>query len=142
MGTRALIHIKDSNLKSKTLVTLYRQMDGYPAGLGKEILVVLADGQSALVNGYSNQSTPSHFNGMGCLAAYLVGNLKCWPYLEEKSNNIGNIYLVPPNTKDVGEEYTYILYSPNDRAVFITVKAGRKLLYNGPLREYLIEVEK
>lgn len=32
MGTRSIIHVKDGR---KTIVTLYRQYDGYPSGMGE-----------------------------------------------------------------------------------------------------------
>lgn len=74
MGTRSLLHIKD---EGKTLVTLYRQYDGYPTGMGKDIKDALAKGKARLTNGYSgSDKNPEVFNGMGCLAAYLVVELK------------------------------------------------------------------
>jgi hypothetical protein len=30
MGTRALVHVKEGGRDSRTLVTIYRQYDGYP----------------------------------------------------------------------------------------------------------------
>ena len=83
MGTRSLTHIKDDN--GQTLVTLYRQYDGYPTGMGEDIKTALNNGQVSITNGYSmGDEAPATFNGMGCLGAFLVGELK-----EKK---IGNVY--------------------------------------------------
>lgn len=96
MGTRALVHIKESDKDSETLVTIYRQFDGYPDGLGAELL--------ELTNGMeiSNGITPDCFNGMGCLAAYLIAKLK---------KEVGNVYIYPPDAKNVNEEFTYTIYT-------------------------------
>lgn len=103
MGTRALIHIKSGNLNSKTLVTIYRQYDGYPAGLAVDIWKALNRGDFKITNGYAyGDEIPSTFNGMGCLAAYLIGALK--------DNKIGNVYIMEPDIYDVGEEFAYTVY--------------------------------
>lgn len=103
MGTRALIHIKSADLKSKTLCTIYRQYDGYYEGLGIDIYNILHKGHSEILNGFgSDSAVPTHFNGMGCLAAYLIGELK--------NEKIGNVYIQTPNAKNCGEEYVYTLW--------------------------------
>lgn len=96
MGTRALVHIKESTKDSETLVTLYRQFDGYPDGLGLELFELTKD--KSISNGIQDDC----FNSMGCLAAYVISNLK---------KEIGNVYIYPPNIKNVGEEFTYTLYT-------------------------------
>lgn len=96
MGTRALIHIKE---EGKTLVTIYRQYDGYPTGLGLDIAHILQG--SSLVNGYeTNDEAPTKFNGVGCMAAFLISKLK---------QKIGNVYIYPIDSQNVGEEFTYTL---------------------------------
>lgn len=140
MGTRALVHIKDET--RKTLVTLYRQMDGYPEGLGADILAALNGGDVTIVNGYhSNQHSPAIFNGMGCLAAYLVSRLKFAPYGRGDMNPIGNVYLYPANSKDCGEEYTYTVFLPKDSdQVHIKVigwDPKAKPIYSGPLAGFI-----
>jgi len=103
MGTRALIHIKEKGMDSQTICTIYRQFDGYYEGLGVDIYNILHKGHSEILNGFGNDSeVPNHFNGMGCLAAYLVGELK--------NKRIGNVYIYPPNAKKCGEEYVYTLW--------------------------------
>ncbi len=102
MGTRALIHIKD---KGVTLLTIYRQFDGYPSGLGQELGEILS-GQE-LPSGYIDDKSlaPSFYNGMGCLAAYIVKELK---------EKWGNVYIYPVDSQDVGEDYVYIIEESGD----------------------------
>lgn len=94
MGTRSLTRVMDGK---EELLCLYRQMDGYPSGHGKDLIEILKG--STIVNGIGDHSKPVH-NGMGCLAATLVGKLKDGP---------GSIYIYPVGSKDCGEEYTYII---------------------------------
>lgn len=100
MGTRTIVHLKDEN--KKTILTLYRQYDGYPTGMGNDIKKILNNGIVEIRNGFSiKDQIPRQFNGMGCLSAFLVGELK--------NKKIGNVYIQTPNTKDMGEDYTYTL---------------------------------
>ena len=136
MGTRSLTHIKDDN--GKTLATVYRQYDGYPTGMGMDIREALSDGQVKIVNGYSmGDEAPKTFNGMGCLGAFLIGELK-----EKK---IGNVYLYPADSEDVGEEYVYTL-TPHEGTVKMKVfdPYYKKTLFDGILAEFdgeLVEAE-
>jgi len=102
MGTRSLTHVKsdvwDEDETPKTLVTIYRQMDGYPSGLGEEMAEFLRG--RIVVNGFGGGTPEKASNGMGCLAASLVGALK---------DGIGSVYLYPPDSKDCGEEYVYTI---------------------------------
>ena len=97
MGTRAIVDIygEGEGEEDVVLCTLYRQFDGYPeGGLGDELVDFIKT--KKVVNGHSHGSNEA--NGMGCLAAQLIGHLK---------NGVGNLYLFPPNTKDVWEEFRY-----------------------------------
>lgn len=99
MGTRSLVHIKEGK---KTIATIYRQYDGYPTGMGDDIKEILNDGMVNILNGFSlNHQVPKQFNGMGCLAAYLIGELK--------NKKIGNVYIYPTNVKNIGEDFTYTI---------------------------------
>ena len=127
MGTRSLVHIKDGK---KTIVTIYRQYDGYPTGMGEDIKKALNNGAVDILNGYGGSSKiPAQFNGMGCLAAYLVGELK-----EQK---IGNVYLFTPNAKDCGEDYVYTLTQKEDKVYMKVFDVwNKKVLFNGPLKYF------
>ncbi len=98
MGTRAIISIKE-NEDEKDYCTCYRQYDGYPKGLGLELLEYIKGKQ--VVNGFN----PLHkfheaFNGIGDFCASLVANLK---------QDIGDFYIEKVGTRNVGEEYVYTL---------------------------------
>jgi hypothetical protein len=128
MGTRSLTHIRGDDNEG-ILVTLYRQMDGYPEGMGADLKAIVAD--VTLTNGFSGaQKLPKFANGMGCLAAYIVGKLKNCGNHDYKKNkrvpgwSIGSIYLQPPGASDCGEEYVYTLYAINDRVGIKVESAG------------------
>jgi hypothetical protein len=96
MGTRCLtvFHYEESD---EEIAVLYRQMDGYPDGHGKDLAEFLAGG--VMVNGISLDKRRSKiFNGMECLAAQVIAYFK---------NGPGGFYLMPAGTRDVGENYIY-----------------------------------
>jgi hypothetical protein len=107
MGTRSLTHIHDGDMDAPVIVTIYRQMDGYPEGMGADLRAIVD--KMKVINGIgSGARAGTHANGMGCAAAQIVGALK---------REIGNIYLYPPNTKNVWEEFTYHVCKQGDRVV-------------------------
>lgn len=120
MGTRSLTHIYEKANNHAPLVTIYRQFDGYPSGMGADIKEAL--GSRKLVNGFSNPNTEC--NGMGCAAAMLVGALK--------EGECGNVYIYPPGSEGCDEEFTYRLY-PDGEAFRIVIEAGFDVIYDGPL---------
>lgn len=144
MGTRALTHIKgdvwDPEQEAPTIATIYRQMDGYPTAHGADLIRFLAGFR--IVNGLgADQGKVA--NGMGELAALLIGALKA-------ENPSGNIYIYPPDSEDVGEEYVYTVYNDGTRRGGVvslrveTVSGGyegnpRKLIveYDGPVDEHI-----
>ena len=129
MGTRSLTHIKDGN---KTLLTIYRQYDGYPTGLGAELYEFLKD--FTVVNGFGSK-LPNLANGIGCLAAQIVGHLK---------DGVGNVYIYPPNSKDCGEEYIYTISLKKNEINLKVEEAGwdkpNTVIYNGCLAGFASEV--
>lgn len=131
MGTKTLVHIKD---RKKTIATIYRQYDGYPTGIGEDIKEILNNGEVEILNGYGGSSKiPAQFNGMGCLAAYLVGELK-----EQK---IGNVYLFTPNAKDCGEDFVYTLSEKNGKLYMKVQDVWNKaILFNGLLKDFCGEI--
>lgn len=123
MGTRSLTHVKDET--GKTLVTFYRQYDGYPTGMGADIKRLLSG--RTLVNGISG-SRLTVFNGIECAAAYLIGALK--------GSEAGNVYVYPPDSSDCGEEYVYTLSAPDEKNFHLEVKNPRAVIYSGPLVDF------
>jgi hypothetical protein len=105
MGTRSLTRVietfkseKTGKKVNKTLINMYRQYDGYPSGMGADLIEFL-DG-SKVVNGLGLDEVKSKrvFNGAGCLAAQLVAHFK---------EGAGGIYIEPITAKDCGQEYEY-----------------------------------
>jgi hypothetical protein len=97
MGTRYLTVFKDED--NKEIVVMYRQFDGYPEGHGEELRLFL--GNIPITNGISGSHVlGSSFNGMGCLAASVIAYFK---------KRVGGFYLYPAETRNVGEEYVYIV---------------------------------
>jgi len=94
MGTRSLTKIIKDN---KPLTTIYRQFDGYPECMGMEIATFLKG--KKIVNGFGSNDG-FNCNGMGCLAAQLIKELK---------DGIGNIYIYPPDAEDCWEDYIYTI---------------------------------
>ena len=82
MSTRSIVTIKDE--KKKKIIEIYIQYDGYPEGVGKDLLDFIATGK--MVNGIGKD--PNVFNGIGCFAAQLVAHLK---------NCAGDVYLHAPS---------------------------------------------
>lgn len=132
MGTRSTTVIKgdvwEVGKEAPTLVTLYRQFDGYPEGHGQELADIMRS--KRVRNGLREEG--SFANGMGCLAAQIIKGLK----KEE-----GNIYIVPNGERE--EEYHYIIYAkgiqpyPREGAeIFMTIKNDDKILYDGPVDEF------
>ena len=99
MGTRSLTYVHECGLKSTPLVCMYRQMDGYPEGHGKELQEFLKT--FTIVNGIGvNSYSGKTANGMSCLAAQLVAHFK---------TEIGSFYLYPTDSGNT-EAYNYHVY--------------------------------
>lgn len=106
MGTRSLTKIvykwsdeKANKSGRRTLINMYRQMDGYPSGMGADIVEFL------------NQVGTNH-GGIQCIAAQLVAHFK---------DGAGNYYLYPTNAKDCGQEYEYEIIEELDREIKLKV---------------------
>jgi elongation factor P--beta-lysine ligase len=142
MGTRSLTKViqtysyRDEEGKEHksefTLVNMYRQMDGYPEGHGKELAEFLKN--IHIVNGMQGGETRQIANGAGCLAAQMVKHLKEGP---------GGIYLYPirSNTQD----YEYIIRVDEDKLsmqmdIYYTELERKKLIFRGTPSE-LLEID-
>lgn len=125
MGTRSLTHIHEGD---KTLVTMYRQFDGYPSGHGEELFKFLKD--IKIINGISGDADMgTHANGMGCLAAQIISHFK---------QELGGIYIYPPDSNDCWEEYVYTIWYDKDKK-FLMGKIydvyDKKVLVDGTMEE-------
>lgn len=128
MGTRGTIHVLDGK---KTILSVYRQMDSYPTGLGKEIFDLLKF--SKITDGYTiGQQCPDVFNGIGCMAAYLIGHLKLVPYGRIK-NAIGNVYVT--DNKD-RQEYNYFISAKGEKLNLRVTDSSDKELFSGEMIKF------
>jgi hypothetical protein len=126
MGTRALAYVHDGET---LLVTIYRQSDGYPTGMGADIKSALAIRE--LVNGirYDRQAC---INGMGCAAALLIASLK-------SNMDAGNIYISKPGANEGHVDYVYSLHGNTmtpEAGIRLVVKSYGKTLHDGPIAEF------
>jgi hypothetical protein len=118
MGTRSLTHIKE---EGRTIVTIYRQFDGYLSGMGADIANFCESGE--VVNGFW-RSNQKQFNGIGCFAAQFICSIK---------DGVGNVYIMEPNISDVGEEYVYTVeYNNNEFNINCFDVWNKKTVYDGP----------
>ena len=135
MGTRSLTFIYETRTVSEPqpLMCMYKQMDGYPSGYGKNLFDFLKD--FTIINGMGNLDPDKKYaNGAGCLAAQLVAHFK---------TDVGGFYLYPTNTYDVGEQYTYDIFPPeinefNDKQIWhIEVSdSADEVIFAGDLQEF------
>jgi hypothetical protein len=116
MGTRSLTFVYDGDVP---VINIYRQYDGYPSGHGHELAQFLDS--KTLVNGYAKQNS-AQANGMGCLAAQLIVQLK---------HGIGGIYIYPVSSTDCFQDYEYHVYE--DRVV---VKDPTAVIFEGTWEEF------
>lgn len=130
MGTRCIVEVTgriSEEDKIETVATIYRQFDGYPSGMGDDIKEALSG--RTVVNGYQDEAT--QLNGYGCLAAFLVANLK--------GNRCGNVYLYPIGRRGCGEEYVYTIFAQAGLPVNMKIEScygDGQVIYDGPLEEF------
>lgn len=130
MGTRSLTHVHEGDRGSAILVTIYRQYDGYPSGMGADIKAATNGGKMILTNGISNGFKPeTHANGANELAAKLVVALK-------EPHDSGNVYLYRPGSLDVGEEYIYHVYRRKEGDIGLWAHTPRETIYEGALADF------
>lgn len=96
MGTRAITVVKDE--ENKKIIEMYSQYDGYPDGLGQDLIDFIKSG--TMVSGFSN-SNEIQFNGIGCFAGQLVANFK---------DGVGGFYLHSPTTDFKNKTKYYNIY--------------------------------
>ena len=115
MATRAMISIAKreegvsfSEEPNQTIVDIYHHWDGYPEGLG----VTLADylNGKKVTNGLGRDNN-NLFNGMGCLAASLVAELKDGP---------GDVYIEPRESHG-WIDYQYYIWGDTYKDIWISI---------------------
>jgi hypothetical protein len=126
MGTRSLTVVKDQD--GNKIVEIYRQFDGYPEGMGADLIDFIESGE--LVNGISMEDQ-RQFNGVHCFAAQLISHLK--------GDQAGGIYLYSPthdykNKKQYWKKYFAEYYYEIDHELNIkcwdTIDNKEEVLHN------------
>jgi hypothetical protein len=127
MATRAMISIAKreegvsfSEIPDKTVVEIYHHWDGYPEGLGVKLASYLDD--KSIVNGIGNKDNEDIiFNGIGCMAASIVAQLKDGP---------GNVYI-----EDRGShawiDYEYFIWGDTDKDIWISIFEDSECIFVG-----------
>jgi len=116
MGTRSLTFVYDGDVP---VINIYRQYDGYPSGHGHELAQFLDS--KTLVNGFTNKDA-AQANGMGCLAAQLIVQLK---------HGVGGIYIYPVSSTDCFQDYEYHVYEDK-----VVVKDPTAVIFEGTWEEF------
>ena len=125
MATRAMISIAKreegvsfSEEPNKTIVDIYHHWDGYPEGLG----VTLADylNGKKVTNGLGRDND-NFFNGMGCLAASLVAELKDGP---------GDVYIEPRESHG-WIDYQYYIWGDTYKDIWISIFSDGECIFVG-----------
>ena len=146
MGTRSLTYVEevvweaaiadeDNNNKvhkhTHNILCIYRQYDGYMSGHGWDLAKFLQE--FIIVNGMSIDDPRRTANGMGCLAAQIVGHFKEGP---------GNIYIYHPDARDCGEEFTYTIYTKGKGSIYIRAYDvwSEKVIFDGTPEDMLAEI--
>ena len=116
MATRAMISVAKreegvsfSEEPNQTIVDIYHHWDGYPEGLGVTLASYL-DGKK-VTNGLSDRNDYSVFNGMGCLAASLIAELKDGP---------GDVYIEPRESHS-WIDYSYYVWGDYYKSIWISI---------------------
>ena len=132
MATRAMISIAKreegvsfSIEPHKTIVDIYHHWDGYPEGLGVTLASYLDD--KKVTNGLSGRNDYSVFNGMGCLAASLVAELKDGP---------GDVYIEPRDSHG-WIEYQYYVWGDYYKDIWISIFDEGECIFVGKPRDLL-----
>ena len=129
MGTRSLVVLPDEDGKSESAV-LYRQFDGYPTGMGEDLVALLAG--RTIVNGFGlGQTTREVYNGAGDLSASVIAGLK----MNEGEPTLGEVYLFAAGTRDTGEEFIYTVTIDGKR-ILLKVEGYGNVLFDGDVNDW------
>jgi len=132
MATRATVSVARreegvsfSEKPNKTIVDIYHHYDGYPEGLGVTLASYLDDFK--ITNGLGRNSDYV-FNGLGCLAASLVAELKDGP---------GNVYIEDPERPHGWLDYKYYVWGDDNKDIWISIFNSSECIFVGKPRDLL-----
>jgi len=138
MGTNCLIDVQDDY--GKVIVSIFSQYDGYLEGFGAMLADILSE--FVIVDGLNHDKRRwgRLANGMECLAAQLVAQLKC---------EAGGIYLVPPGTEEAPFHYLVFPTNPlkdqvnrpiiSEVGIRIRIKGLKQWSWIGHARDFDVE---
>ena len=136
MGTRATINIARreegvsfSEIPEKVMVSIYNHYDGYPEGLGVTLASYLEG--SKIVNGLGGNRNDV-FNGLGCLAASLIAELKDGP---------GNVYIEDPERKHGWIDYEYYVWGDDHKDIWISIFSDGDCIFVGKPQQLLVKYD-
>ena len=125
MATRAMISIAKreegvsfSEEPNQTIVDIYHHWDGYPEGLGVTLASYLNDYH--IVNGMGREND-NLFNGIGCMAASIVAELKDGP---------GDVYIEPRESHS-WIDYHYYIWGDYYKSIWISIFDGNECIFVG-----------
>ena len=125
MATRAMISVAKreegvsfSEIPNKTIVDIYHHWDGYPEGLGVTLASYLNDYH--IVNGMGREND-NLFNGIGCMAASIVAELKDGP---------GDVYIEPRESHS-WIDYHYYIWGDYYKSIWISIFDGNECIFVG-----------
>ena len=125
MATRAMISIAKreegvsfSEEPNKTIVDIYHHWDGYPEGLGVTLASYL-NGYH-IVNGMGREND-NLFNGIGCMAASIVAELKDGP---------GDVYIEPRESHS-WIDYHYYIWGDYYKSIWISIFDSSECIFVG-----------
>jgi hypothetical protein len=157
MGTRSLTYIRETE-KSAAFLCIYRQFDGYPSGMGKDLYNILKG--YTIVNGFSMDDSACIICGEqkyvhnSDVEIYVKNYPKAQGHSFESKrvangindlagtivknlkDGIGGIYIYNPRTKDAGQEFVYDLYMHKGILTMKVSDSESKVLYTGSIDEF------
>ena len=92
---------------------IYHHYDSYPEHLGIGIAKFLSD--IRVVNGLCSDLPDKIANGMGCLAAQLIVDMKDGP---------GSVYVESPDSLRSWIDYTYYIWAVDGKDIWISIFEG------------------
>lgn len=137
MGTRSLTVFAESFEDEETgkrvereIGVMYRQMDGYPTGHGRDLKEFLSGFKTG--NGIPVSGVPEKYaSGMSCLACQVIAHFKEGP---------GSFYLYPAKTRNCWEDYIYTLTEREGKVWFKVQRVGmrnrKKTLFEGFVEDF------
>ena len=111
------------------MVSIYNHYDGYPEGLGVTLASYLEG--SKIVNGLGG-NRDDVFNGLGCLAASLIAELKEEP---------GNVYIDDPNRPHGWLDYEYYIWGDDYKDIWISIFSDGDCIFVGKPQQLLVKYD-